>query len=79
MNHQALKVREDLDSSSNSGDDDESRLIGHDRDDNSVARKQEEIVKSQQRLKSNAKQDWQYLKQTLTLANMDKRQASRGN
>jgi hypothetical protein len=79
MNHQALKVREDLDSSSNSGDDDESRLIGHDRDDNSVARNQEEIVKSQQRLKSNAKQDWQYLKQTLTLANMDKRQASRGN
>ena len=79
VSHQSLKVREDLDSSSGSGEDDDSRLIGHDRDDTSVVRKQEEIAKSQQRLKSNAKQDWQYLKQTLTLANMDKRQASRGN
>lgn len=58
------QLRDDLDSSSE--DEDDKLHIGRDRDTVHQPPQKPIQQKQQDRLKSNAKQDWNYLKQTLT-------------
>lgn len=66
-----IKVRErdDLGDSSNE-DDSGDEINGRDESDY-VDNKQAKLLKSQQRMKTSAKEDWNYLKQTLNSASKD--------